>query len=679
MPEDKDLPQRKTESDVNADADSKGKKAAKASSKKDAHRARVFQQRLGSGHFAPFVAVLLLTVAAWALFFSNPGDANIAEVKAIASGEVGSIEHVINNGLHLGALIALSVLTFWLLISPWWASQKAPASDSAEHSPSSDDCVPLFQRRSPDGLSRNWFLVLAILAVAIGGFLRAPLLDHSFCNDEEVASRKFFHGSHSIDDSGAAVWKPVPWHRTWFYNVTGNNHVLQSVGSRLTLEQFGNASANNGESLARTLPFAAGLLTIFALAILLWQAGAGIPAVLAASILALHPWHLRYSVEARGYSGMLMFGVLAMVFLLAALQRKSWPAWLGYGLCQLACLLCLPAAFYLICALNLGVLIHLVRRRDTASLKRWSTVSVVGAAIFFQIMTPSFLRMLGWIGTPYETPRPINATWFVDLWSHVAAGLPISDGHQAKAFQLDFEAWRRVGGVRYWLLIAVFPLLSLTGCIYAIVRHPLLRWPVMGVLSAFLFTLGHLLAKPMVFPTWYLLPMLLPFCIGLATLPSIAQKWGKIATCLCALAVLIAFGMVAAAPLTRLREYPRHPMRDAVETVRNEVPALSPQQQDTFTIAVGHGAKQFISYDPRVHAAKDESQFRQLLQEAHQSGQRLFVYCAGQRIVAEEFPAVFATLTNEDKFREIAYLHGVEAFWSITIYESTSNVGSASQ
>ena len=40
--------------------------------------------------------------------------------------------------------------------------------------------------------------------------------------------------------------------------------------------------------------------------------------------LALSPWHLRYAVEARGYSSMILFVLLGLVFLVKALERGSW-------------------------------------------------------------------------------------------------------------------------------------------------------------------------------------------------------------------------------------------------------------------------------------------------------------------------------------------------------------------
>ena len=629
----------------------------------------------GSGQLVPFFCVLVMAAAAWTLFFDNPAGASLTNIRTIVDGDIQSIEHVIDNGLHLGALIASCVLTSWLLVSPWWA-RPAEAGDNSKPEPASHlDYTPLRSRRSPDGLSRKWFWILVISAAVVGGTLRVPLLNHSFENDEEVAYRKFIHGRNIIDENGQVVKKHASWYRTWFYNVTGNNHVLQSVASRLTLDKFGDSSGSNHEALSRALPLAAGLLTIVAMSVVMWQSGTGFSAVLAAWLLAIHPWHQRYSVEARGYSLMLLFAVLAVIFLLPALQQKSWLTWLGFGLSQLACLLCFPAAIYPIAAINIGVLVHLARRHDIANLKKWLTVSIVGAAVFFQIMTPSFLRMIEWLDTPYETPRAINAAWFIDLWSEVAAGLPISDGHQARAFQLDFESWERVGGLRYWLLIAFLPITALAGCVYAVIRHPRLRWPVAGVLCGLLLTLAHLLTKPMVFHSWYLLALVLPFCIGLAMSADLAWRWKKSAGWIFSAVVLAAFGTVAASPLIRQQEYPHYPMRDAVERVRKEAPAVSPTQKETFTIAIGHGAGQFSTYDPWCQVARNEEQFLALADQAQQSGKRLFVYCIDENTVEQQFPTVAARLTNPQEFREMAFHYGVEAFWSITIYESTAKLG----
>ena len=51
-------------------------------------------------------------------------------------------------------------------------------------------------------------------------------------------------------------------------------------------------------------------------------------------LAALHPWHVRYSSEARGH-GFLLLGIpLCFWFLQRALEDDRWRWWLGMGLAQ---------------------------------------------------------------------------------------------------------------------------------------------------------------------------------------------------------------------------------------------------------------------------------------------------------------------------------------------------------
>ena len=51
-------------------------------------------------------------------------------------------------------------------------------------------------------------------------------------------------------------------------------------------------------------------------------------ALILALPMAIHPWHVRYSTEARGYTMLISFLIAGIYFLLAALEegrRRSWP------------------------------------------------------------------------------------------------------------------------------------------------------------------------------------------------------------------------------------------------------------------------------------------------------------------------------------------------------------------
>ncbi len=616
-------------------------------------------------------------VAAASYFFFAPGTATLKGLTPLLSGSHLKIEETIDLGLHLGALVALILLGVWLLASPWWARRETePLSAGKQNSPTQcSTSVSLAARRSPDGLHRGWFWALVLLAALAAGTIRYPRLNHSFWNDEEVAYRKFIHGSHKFDAQGEVQFYPVSWKRTWFYNVTGNNHVLQSVGSRLTLDLCVDRNGENEaihEELTRYLPLVAGLMTIFALAVLLWQSGAGFAGILAAWLLALSPWHVRYSVEARGYSAMLLFAVMMLIFLILARQQKSWIPWSFYGICQLACLLCFPAALYLVATINIGIFLMIAFQRDGNSFRRWSTVSVLGAAIFVQIMTPSLLKMLGWLESPYELPQAWNRDYFFNIWTHLSAGIPLYDGHHPRAFGVDLESWHRLGGVRYWLIAAIVPALSMVGALWGILNYPKLRLPIISALAAVLLALIHVTIKPMVFHSWYLLYLLIPFCISLPMIPQMLWRYNRPAGVLSALVVMICYAGLAAAPIQRQIDYARHPIREAVEAVRGESPALSVVHLRKNTVAIGPGSGQVASYDPRTVAVKDTASFSQTIESSRSSDKPLWVYSTNDDELVKAMPDIAQMLHDTSQFEETDYIYGVEAFWSIRIFRLRS-------
>jgi len=624
----------------------------------------------------PLFCTALGWFAAIAVFFVGSGNATLEGLTPLFAGERLKIEETIDLGLHLGALIALVLLGVWLIAAPWWARRETEQIAGRHVKRKSllrrSTAISLAAVRSPDGLHRGWFWALVILAVIVAGVIRYPRLDHSFWNDEEVAYRKFIHGAYKLDDTGVAKFAPVSWKRTWFYNITGNNHVLQSVGSRLTLDLCGKHIDGDihaiHERLTRYLPLAAGLMTVFALAALLWQSGAGIAAVLAAWLLALNPWHVRYSVEARGYSAMLLFAILMLIFLSLARHQRSWIPWAFYGVCQLACLLCFPAALYLVATINIVALLTISLQGDGISFRRWSTVSVLGTAVFVQIMTPSLIKMLGWLDSPYELPQAWNRDYFFNLWTHLSTGIPLYDGHHPRAFGVDLESWQRLGGPRYWIITTLLPCLCVAGAVRAHLKYPKLRLPILSALGAVLLALLHVTLKPMVFHSWYLLYVLIPFCVSLPMIPQMLWNYQRPLGVIGSIALIVTYAGLSAAPIQRQIDYPRHPIREAVKAVRGESPAFSEVHLNKNTIAIGPGSGQLASYDPRSVAIKDTATLSRVIESSRNEGKPLLVYATNDDEIASTMPEVAAMLHDSSQFDEIDYIYGVEAFWSIRIF-----------
>ncbi len=105
----------------------------------------------------------------------------------------------------------------------------------------------------------------------------------------------------------------------------------------------------------------------------------------AALLLAVSPFHIRYSQEARHYALLLLFGLLATVLLLRALERDRRRYWLAYGIAAALALLTHYSAWLLLLAqgaLIAGRLLGRPRGGRRGALARLApAAAVVGLAL----------------------------------------------------------------------------------------------------------------------------------------------------------------------------------------------------------------------------------------------------------------------------------------------------------
>ena len=215
------------------------------------------------------------------------------------------------------ALFNAVIISTLLIISKWWSGKQKPETTQGT----------LLSQPGGQGqiLSRRTFLILLGIIVGIGIYERAPRLDHSFWNDEEYGFRRYTYGFHRPDKSGDGVeLKRIGWEETLFRNRL-NNHILHSISAR-TVHEFWESNLKSEddppfkESVIRAAPFVCGVGSILATALLLGMLGHRAAGLCAALFLALNPWHMRFSVEARGYAYAMLFIVLATMFAFMALR-----------------------------------------------------------------------------------------------------------------------------------------------------------------------------------------------------------------------------------------------------------------------------------------------------------------------------------------------------------------------
>jgi 4-amino-4-deoxy-L-arabinose transferase-like glycosyltransferase len=121
-----------------------------------------------------------------------------------------------------------------------------------------------------------------------------------------------------------------------------NNHMFFSLQAKLSIALFGESP------WALRLPaMLMGLASIWAL----WRLARAVvspeKALLAALLMTVSYHHVWFSQNARGYTGMLFFGLLATQLLIRGLREPKWRTCLGYGLClALAMYTHLSSAFF---------------------------------------------------------------------------------------------------------------------------------------------------------------------------------------------------------------------------------------------------------------------------------------------------------------------------------------------
>lgn len=624
--------------------------------------------RHGRGGWAVLLGVGAAVAAALAYLATaeSPWDRGIPE--KLAQERELSIRDTIVAGLWLGAALNAVLGAGLLLLSPWWARPLPSPVESG--GPPGD---------APAGRAGagRWFWVATLLAVAAAAWVRAPRLEHSFWNDEEQAFRKFTWGEYEPDPSdpgsGRLAFDPAGWDRALFYSVNGNNHVVHTVLAKLCHSAWRGVVRPEPESfrewVIRLEPFTSGLLTILALAAWLRRCGFPLAGVTAGWLLAIHPWVLRYGVEARGYSAMLLFIVLALIASTEAVRTGRWRWWLAFGLFQCLYLLCFAGAVYLAAAWNLLLVPTVLRRQGTAALGRWFVACVLGAMGFLQMMTATVLRIWSWIQAPHVEPFPLDADHLRDFASHLALGVPWSGPEPGGHHGTDIAQMTAASPAWALAFRYALPLLLILGLATALKRSPQVRFWI-GCLAgaAGLIALHHQLSE-LAFFGWYALYEVLGFVVALAFLAE-ANPWRhhRLGAPAVPLALVAGFLWLGWKPLATQRAHDRHPMRQAVAAVRGEAPAIGGRHAGMLTAAVGSGANQLRTYDPRIQWIKSGADLDALVRQARAESKPLVVYACGPGRLGQDLPEVAARLNDPAQFERGDHLPGQEAFWSFQLY-----------
>ncbi|HEY5812125.1 MAG TPA: glycosyltransferase family 39 protein, partial [Terrimicrobiaceae bacterium] len=214
--------------------------------------------------------------------------------------------------INLALLVALGVSARW-----WFQPPEEPAST----------WLPCPQ-------TPRWFWPLIAAAMILTAFWGVQRLPQSLWDDEDSSLHRAVLGQYRRDKNGELKLKETTWEIALWNYWKPANHQLQTILSKASLQSWRAIVRPVGlqfsEPSVRFPCLVAGILSIGALALLLKRLGYARAGVIAAFLLAVHPWHVRYAVELRGYIFTLLFGPLMLYCLIQAIDSGRWRWWTGF-------------------------------------------------------------------------------------------------------------------------------------------------------------------------------------------------------------------------------------------------------------------------------------------------------------------------------------------------------------
>jgi hypothetical protein len=393
--------------------------------------------------------------------------------------------------------------------------------------------------------------------------------------------------------------------------------------------------------------------------------------------MALHPWHVRYSTEARGYALALCFLPLLLLVLTYALARRGWRHWLLFGLLEFLLMYAWAGVAYPLVFINLAVVAILLSRSDRWMLVvRWLTASLLAAAAFVSLYAPHLPQIKHYDATHlWMKGLPMDSVWLHNLLAAPFTGILF---HGQSSNVGPIVSWQNLLASSPVLTIAGFGLILLA-CAAGSIRLWVRNWRIAALVSApflaaivsalhFKFVIGDELR------VWYLI-FTLPFlaisvAVGLGCIAGCSPRIrtslkGRAGISAALLAVMIA----ALWPMNRvLMAYPAEDFKGVMAATRARYEDFHPTDRtEVITCWLWRYA---ALYDPRgdIHV-RDEASLQQRMKEARAAGDELF-FVVGYRALAESRNAGLLRLLDDPAlFTRRAGFPAYEAIQELEVYQ----------
>jgi hypothetical protein len=558
-----------------------------------------------------------------------------------------------------GGAIVLAGLIALLATAHWWMRPLPSAVLQAAEAERA-----LSARRTP-----RWFWPLVGAAMMVTAVAGCQRLGFSMWDDEIYNLRRFVHGDYRTNDDGTVRFREKGWGSTFQDYRKPNNHILHSVLARLSVgvwKIFRDPAGLPFSEVAFRVPaFLFGIASVGALAWLLKELALVRAGVLAAFLMAFHPWHLRYASEGRGYSMVLFFLPVLLVCWLRAMRTGQWRWWIATGAAQFALLYTYPAIVYPILALNIATFVLLLARRPLqiapwVPAGRWLVSSAVAAMAFLWLFLPCVPQLQHYISEG-GIFGDMGWKWVRNFGSHVFAGASWfrsadPSSHHPELYKMSLA---------HPLLFAV-----LTASAAGLAVVGLARWCSRGWLTAacaVVLTLPALAAYFVSLRTsaylyeWYLLYLLIGAVGFVATgLDTLSWPWRHahrswlVPTS--ATALLLAGYLVMVQDAHRwLLTRSLQPLREAAIAARG---TILPNYEGHSRVATTGWPLDL--YDPHGTDLGSFEDFLALLRRCDEQDVTLYVHFGFPQLAIERDPAVFLLATKSPYFEVVEELPGYD-------------------
>ncbi len=430
----------------------------------------------------PLRLLLLIGAVAlgvWLWESEKPWQGNGA--KRIARGDRLAVEHYVAMWTWWAALANFGILLTLSLSRPWWRKWTQPVGGEV-----GDQGWPQrhWQTRGVPG----WSVFILLLAMTFAAVYRGRLLDREIQRDEQDNLRRNIFGYHERQPDGTLIFEDISWQDTFFENRLANNPVLFSALSHASLEIWQKCAGGSNERfslVAVRLPaYLAGIASLAAVWWALNVFGFIRAAPLAALLLAIHPYHADYTLQARGYSLVILFVTLASACLLRALNSGRWRWWWAFAASLVAMFYAYAGSVYAVIAMGsvglAAVLTMLVRgRRETglAQLSRLGVCGVVAAGGYLQLIAPSIPQVRVHLSQSFEK-IPLHAEWYYLAYQKYFGGVRFLRADRSDTAEMTPTGYLTDSVILEnpglsALMLLVLPSLGVWGLVRAFRRDPL--------------------------------------------------------------------------------------------------------------------------------------------------------------------------------------------------------------